>query len=316
MIKLKYNDIAAEKHFTLIEKTLRDKIKDVIQSGFIEITNKSKKKITTKKYNVDSLLENFLKTLLEVGNLKNLITNKPDELEIQIGTFDSSFLIKKNASNYILRAIFIEGCYDLPIFSKADFVNSIDLDTCPYCNRAYIYSLSKPNLIKPQIDHFYPKSKYPMLGVSFYNLIPSCHTCNGFEAKAQKDPLKFKITNPYKINITDFKFGFRIKSIRLFDPLIDRKSVEVILLKQIKGNSNVFKLEPLYKLHADHVIELIVKSKLKYSDTYRNQLKKFKLTDAEINRMILGNYADVNETHKRPLAKLYQDIGIKLKIIK
>ena len=31
---------------------------------------------------------------------------------------------------------------------------------------------------KKQIDHFFPKRKYPFLALCYYNLIPSCDICN------------------------------------------------------------------------------------------------------------------------------------------
>lgn len=49
---------------------------------------------------------------------------------------------------------------------------------CPYCNRMYTTTLFGEDKIRPDFDHFYPKSKYPYLAVSLFNLIPSCSMCN------------------------------------------------------------------------------------------------------------------------------------------
>jgi hypothetical protein len=71
-------------------------------------------------------------------------------------------------------------------------------------------------------------------------------------------------------------------------------------------------------LHSDHVVDLLIKQKLKYNDEYINQLNKIKgirFYKADINRAILGNYTEENDVHKRPLAKLYQDIGKELGLI-
>lgn len=59
--------------------------------------------------------------------------------------------------------------------------DKIKLSVCPYCNRQYIFTIfdnNKNGEVRPQLDHFYVKSKYPFLSCSFYNLIPSCPTCN------------------------------------------------------------------------------------------------------------------------------------------
>ncbi|QOD00878.1 hypothetical protein [Pseudomonas putida] len=52
---------------------------------------------------------------------------------------------------------------------------------CPYCQQSLaitIYKDLKSKSLRPTLDHFYPKSEYPYLALSLYNLIPSCHTCN------------------------------------------------------------------------------------------------------------------------------------------
>lgn len=54
----------------------------------------------------------------------------------------------------------------------------LEVKVCPYCNRMYTTTLFGEDKIRPDFDHFYPKSKYPYLAVSLFNLIPSCSMCN------------------------------------------------------------------------------------------------------------------------------------------
>lgn len=54
----------------------------------------------------------------------------------------------------------------------------LGVKVCPYCNRMYTTTLFGEDKIRPDFDHFYPKSKYPYLAVSLFNLIPSCSMCN------------------------------------------------------------------------------------------------------------------------------------------
>lgn len=52
---------------------------------------------------------------------------------------------------------------------------------CPYCQQSFAVALSSTKSgksFRPTLDHFYPKSEYPYLGLSLYNLVPSCQTCN------------------------------------------------------------------------------------------------------------------------------------------
>lgn len=75
-------------------------------------------------------------------------------------------------------------------YSKSDpywLLRQVGIHVCPYCNRLYTITLPsvdemekkedfKPT--RPALDHFYPKSRYPYLAVSLFNLIPSCDVCN------------------------------------------------------------------------------------------------------------------------------------------
>lgn len=320
MISLKLNDKAAESHFLLIEKFLISRIKNIIKNG---IRKKSGKSSVVIKPNTN--LVNYLNFLLISENLESLIIAQPDKLQKIISDLSKKypeFLDCKSESNRILYNIFVSSCYDkTKKFSKHDFITIINLDTCPYCNRNYIYYLAKKDEIKPQIDHFFPKSKYPFFAMSFYNLIPSCQTCNGLEVKGEKDPVKLKITNPYQVKDSDFTFSYEVLTSRIISSLLDKNSVKLELTSSLTGNLEVFKLRELYELHSDHVVELVFKSKIKYSDTYRKYLQKYRekglsFSDNEIDRIILGNYTNVDEIHKRPFSKLYQDIGLDLGLVK
>lgn len=48
-------------------------------------------------------------------------------------------------------------------------VKKTELKVCPYCNISYTYSRGKA--VTAQLDHFFPKSEYPILALCFYNLI-------------------------------------------------------------------------------------------------------------------------------------------------
>lgn len=314
MIKVNKNNIEADLHYLVVKNLLENKIRRVLANGFVGRN--------PNRINLDANTTNYLTDLLEDNNLYNLIIVSPENISniiVAIRAAYPDFITPNSNNNLILRNIFISNCYDNTSFSKLDFIKRVNIDTCPYCNRNYIYYLSKTSEIKPQIEHFYPKSTYPFLAVSYYNLIPSCQTCNGFGAKEEKDPLVEDLINPYLLENTNFKFSYKIKTINFLNPLFDKSSVDVKFIKKLPGHLNVFKLDKLYDQHSDHVLELIIKSKVAYSDKYRAYLHTYrglKFNDSEIDRMILGNYSKEDEIHKRPLSKLYQDIGRELGLIK
>jgi len=49
-----------------------------------------------------------------------------------------------------------------------------------------------------EVEHFFPKSKYPGLAFDWNNFLPACRKCNG--SKDDHDTLKEPIVNPYEID--------------------------------------------------------------------------------------------------------------------
>ena len=55
------------------------------------------------------------------------------------------------------------------------------LSFCPYCNSETVYAVSTDEdfgRIRVDIDHFFPRWKYPYLALCICNLVPSCTRCN------------------------------------------------------------------------------------------------------------------------------------------
>lgn len=52
----------------------------------------------------------------------------------------------------------------------------LNVEICPYCNRNYITTYQYGR--QSEMDHFWPKSRYPYFGISLLNLIPCCKPCN------------------------------------------------------------------------------------------------------------------------------------------
>jgi len=261
----------------------------------------------------------FLNFLNNRSNLKHLVTASPSKLAVirryMLMRFPNIHSSTNNL-NRLLYKIFVSDGYG--VLDNHAFISKLNIDTCPYCNRNYIYSLSKSAKIKPDLDHYYPKSLYPYFGVSFYNLIPSCQTCNGLGGKSETDPFVENMISPYLLKSDDYKFTFDLTKLDYLSPLDGKSSIDIKFSKQVDGNVRVFKLKDLYQLHSDHVLELIIKSEVNYNDKYRQYLNNYKglsFTDAEIDRVLIGNYTSLSELHKRPFSKLYRDIALELNLI-
>ena len=298
--------------------TYFDEIKIELLKKIRYIKSQKNISIDKKKFRVTSKIKKILVWLEDENNLKKLIQFKPNELASLIENVYKKFPkshYKKESLNRIFYRIFVDYGYDN--LDKLKFIQNINLGSCPYCNRNYIFNINKKGSIKPEIDHFYPKSIYPYLAVSYFNLIPSCPTCNGFGAKEGKDTFyTYPISNPYELNENDFKFSISPESIDFFNvesKKYDFNSFE-IELNGNKANLEIFKLEELYKQHKDIVLELLIK-KAYYPKSYIEELKKFGFTEDEIYRYLLCNYKKNEDLHKRPLSKLIKDISEELGIL-
>ena len=285
------------------------------------IKNQSTLKIKKKKYRVTKQIKTLLEEFEDESKLKTLLLAKPDELIKIIQKYEANQNLRKarytkEALHKILYRIFVEYGYEK--IDKLQFIDNINLGSCPYCNRNYIFTTSKKGSIKPEIDHLYPKSLYPYLACSYFNLIPSCPTCNGFGAKEAKDTFYvYPISNPYTIKPIDFKFSIRPKRVEFIDNVkVEQYNFDDFEI-DIYGNPRnleVFHLENLYKQHKDIVLELLIK-KAYYPQSYINELSSFGFSQDEIYRYLFSNYNKKEDLHKRPLSKLIQDISQELGII-
>ena len=274
-----------------------------------------------KKYRVTKQIKQLLEKLLDEQKLKSILLADTNELIEIIKKYENNQNLKKarytkEALHNILYKIFVDYGYEK--IDKLQFIENIGLGSCPYCNRNYIFTTSKKGSIKPEIDHFYPKSLYPYLACSYFNLIPSCPTCNGFGAKEAKDTFYvYPISNPYTIKPIDFQFSITPQKVDFIDDVkkeqYDFTNFEIDIYGN-KANLKIFHLEELYKQHKDIVLELLIK-KAYYPQSYIEELSKFGFSQDEIYRYLFSNYNQDEDLHKRPLSKLVKDISNELGLI-
>lgn len=322
---------------TWVNNNLEDLLKGKIEVLRAKISEFNQL-INTLELNNNFLTEQELNTNSTVDDLKNICResnisgfsnlNKQDlithilgnERAVNIGS-DSYQSLKKKILfiNCKLDEIF-EDFYSkewdkIQNYDRYKFVYKHGLKTCPYCNRSYIFIL-RNGKVRPEIDHFFPKSIYPYLAMSFYNLIPSCQTCN--HTKKAKDSYKDNLKSPYEISPNDFKFTYKPSDINFLQTRqnkYDFKKIKVKLKNKVEVNDEYFKLDKFYKMHNDIVLELIIK-KLHYPSSYVEELKnEYGLNKDEIYRYLMCSFKKENEFHKRPLSKLIKDISEELELI-
>lgn len=214
---------------------------------------------------------------------------------------------KKKEKYYVVDNLY-QG---MPAEARDFLIKSLDVNVCPYCNRNYIYSSVKTHTC--QLDHYYPKGKYPILAVSFYNLIPVCASCNLSKKEADFEFYPHKETNVDEL----LKFSFEFEGLNY---LKDKQDINVVIhpqkrkyVKQIKKLG----LEELYQKHNDVVQEIIRKNQLN-STTYIHSLyeenKNIFESESEVENMVYSNYLDDDEVGLRSLGKLTRDIVEELRL--
>lgn len=232
--------------------------------------------------------------------------------------------------NTIVKDIFLSHGYDgekldkTPVFKKDEFVKLLGIRLCPYCGRAFIYSVQRVGdsvMVKPQIDHFLPKSRYPFFALSFMNLIPSCQTCNMIGCKGDNDPIEnystksFRIQYPYDFDESKLTFKYVLNGSRYYQD--DNFSVELDYHgdKTLENAcNNILKIEEFYKQHNIEMAcmyrkLMILASWARYYYTEFGIDKKWLYPTPMV---ILGFNLNDNNTGKYMLYKFNKDIYMQM----
>jgi len=281
--------------------TITNKIKEEYKKYLKKILLTSK----TKKFNASSKrFFNFLKNTINVQKRKDIY-------ELILGNNLNS-LISRYGEIYVDKKQYDIYNYVRNIFGYK-LVELLNIKVCPYCNRNYITNFSNQTTI--ELDHFYPKSKYPYLAINIYNLIPVCHTCNH-----KKKEKSFKIY-PFEKSIDDY-FKFEFKGFDYNDKLNfldeNRLILDIDFLADDVGEWD-YKNYILqnYQNHKDIIAEILKRNEM-YPDSRIEELynqfggRLFNSKD-ELIGLIHCNYIDKKDINKRPLSKLTKDILEQLK---
>ena len=227
-----------------------------------------------------------------------------DEIvEIADVYYSSQNKISKKYKKFIIETLYKQR------FPRKEFVEELQVTVCPYCNRNFVNSTYKRTMC--DLDHFYDKETYPILAVSFCNLVPVCHTCN--HAKAS-NAISY---SPHNIKFTTddlLSFDFFITGM---DYLYDNKQIgiEIDCSDVFKSNVKELKLREVYQIHSDIVQECIKKAVMfnpEYLKDLFNTYNELFESEEELYRIVFGNFMEESSYGKRPLSKLTKDILSKL----
>lgn len=203
------------------------------------------------------------------------------------------------------------------------FMIRLGIKSCVYCNAQYGITLKKEDntyTSSYEFDHFKPKSVFPHLSTTFYNLQPSCGHCNRLK---WKNDAKFNLYTESFISSRPFKFSLSKKSILEFMLFQDDEKLDIRINASENGlldsQENLFKISKKYESHRDEAAELIILSKI-YNSSFLKQLNNSILDrhpqyyDRYMD-VILGFPIDERQVHKRPLTLMKQDIAKQLGLL-
>ncbi|GAA4773769.1 MULTISPECIES: hypothetical protein [Flavobacterium] len=192
----------------------------------------------------------------------------------------------------------------------ADLLNQA---TCIHCNRNYTITIGNKNskIVRPEYDHWFSKSKYPLLSISFYNLIPSCSSCN--KKRSNKNFQLDTHLNPYKMTDDEKKFSFSFRKTNFIENNVILKinSKEDISKQKIENHFRDLCLNEIYNKHSNLELRDLLDLRYKYSENYIDLLintLKNNLSKEEVYRLVFGIEINEIDFHKRPLSKFKKDI--------
>lgn len=307
------------KYLALIKGKLVERITDgLLYKGVHKEFTKEVKEI---------LIPNWNSQAKDTSKIDRLLIAEPEELvqlnddiNAEIEKLDESLRPKDKEIEIIFG---YEVVFNTPSKSKAyKLALEIGANTCCYCNRQYTFTVvrngnknKEDRLTRPAFDHWFPKSKFPLLSVSLYNLIPSCTVCNS-SAKGDHD-----------VNLSDYIHPYvhspqhpRIKFVAEPATEPDRNWTLKIDRKENSPEDNTIKmfyLDEIYKEHDKLELKDLMDFRDNYGDGYLGELIKFmeenkmdasSITREDIYRMLFGVEWNDDKHLDRPFGKMKNDI--------
>ncbi len=294
----------------------------------------------SKKYLKDTFkrMKKFLESALHKPEYHQIINflSTDDQLDdrkikqLLIGNIEELMLVIQNIGK-ITSATVIQEFKQLYVnFTNRnlgkEWSERIGVTVCPYCNRSYIFTLRK-NGVRPQYDHYFPKSLYPYLSLSMYNLIPSCAICNGakhdfdtFDREQNKENFIYPFRDSYGTNIIFQTHGSNdvngwLGNSTEYNLQLVAKEDSYLKVKQHK-TTEILNLLLLYSKHSDYVRDIIKVTYIYNSNYCQDLLQKYPelfKNVQEVESLAYMSYLDEENWDKRVLAKLTHDIRLEYK---
>lgn len=194
------------------------------------------------------------------------------------------------------------------------------IEVCPYCNRQYVdvfKKIRKEYKAIAQLDHHYPKETFPLYGLTLYNFVPSCASCNQGKSTSYKE-----VIYPFSktADIENEQPYFKTKPKNL-DDLLGKTlpDIEYAFNDQIKtDHANFFHHKNMYANHRSFAQQLLRAQRLD-NEGYRQGINeifkkaKIHLEPNDLKELLYGFNGSDEELLQKPLSKLARDLIPSLK---
>lgn len=294
---------------------------EIIENHYLQLKRDIENKIDSSK--LGELQKVFL-----LNNLREILTDTPRKI------------LKLNKSFYDIQASdeFLKNRLKL-IFNYREFIKkddekycaytlaeNLNIRTCLYCNRQYALTVinKKDQITRPEFDHFFDQGTYPLLALSIYNLIPSCHICNS----TLKHTKPFDLDNyvhPYvnKDVLNQYRYTYLPHDVTSILGGNSKLQVEIVSEGQpdsvrINNTKKIFKLEDIFNGHTEELTDLF-DIRYKLSERYLEELMKtykhLGINREEIYKLAFGVHYSEDDFVRRPFSKIKKDILKELGVI-
>ncbi|MCQ6957086.1 hypothetical protein NPE20_03920 [Mucilaginibacter sp. JC4] len=238
---------------------------------------------------------------------------------------DDKAMIKKIEKNISLfERIFDYNTWFLnkansPHYDAYVLAANLGRSSCTYCNRLYtstMKTIAGKKVMRPTFDHWFPKYRYPMLGLSFYNLIPSCTICNS-SIKGFKEFDTATHIHPYvDADVLErYRFSYDyLEDLKNFRVKIKSDVADTRIMKTYKD----LKIDICFDAHHAELADLIRVREAYSQDYIRNMFNSYpgaNLSFDEIYRLAFGISYEPKDFYKLPLSKFKNDIVSELLLL-
>lgn len=216
------------------------------------------------------------------------------------------------------------GSKENTVWNAYDFYKWINVSVCPYCNSLPVGVGEDSELdivVRDQIEHFFPDSKYPFLSMSLFNMIPVCPTCN--TNKRAHDTYEEKMVYPYKMEFgkdacffVKFDLSVFFQPIPKFYKFLQSQKIECVIRKydatmvekkEIKKSIEKLKLVAEYNSRAKTEMNgILAECQSEVADRL-DFIQKMGFPKDEILRRLSNRYIAESKT-EYPYRKLREDV--------